>query len=119
MRLGDHCCRCDLCYLYHFDDLTMEVSRTCGDETMSDFGFRGSSANRFDARDHVPSTGCGGLAMEVKQIGHDAHGRSDCAVKRAVTVATVSVAVGEPLSLSMLGIPVPRDRTRCQTLVLA
>lgn len=117
---GDHCCRCDSYYLYHFDDLMMEVRRTCADETMSDFDYHESWANRFDAHgcDRVQSIDCDDLAMKVTQNGDDAHDYNGCAVKRVATAAVASVIDGVRLSSILASHSrVPHAQNHCRSLV--
>lgn len=98
MHLGDHCCHCDLYYLYRFDDSsTMEVRRTYADVKMNDSDFHGNLANHFYAHGHDrdPSIDYDG-AMVVTVVlpnGDDAHvDCNDCAVMHVVIVAIVFAA---------------------------
>lgn len=94
MHLGDHCCHCDLYYLYHFDDSTMEVRQTYAGVMTNDFDFHGNLANHCDAHGHdrVQSNDYDGamVVMVVLPNGDDAHADcNDCAAMHVVIVAIV------------------------------
>lgn len=97
MHSGDHCCHCDLYYLYHSDDSMMEARQTYADVTMNDLDFHGNLANHCDAHghDHVQSTDCDDdatMVMVVLPNDDDAiHADcNDCAAMHVAIVAIVS-----------------------------
>lgn len=121
MHLGDHCCHCDLYYLYRFDgsSSTMEVRQTCADVTMNDFDFHGNLANHCDAHghDHVQSIDYDG-AMVVKVVlpnGDDAHvDCNDCAVMHVIAAIVYAIGVGRFSLLRATHNRDRRDQNHCQ-----
>lgn len=101
MHSGDHCCHCDLYYLYHFDDSMMEVKQTYADVMMNDFDFRGNLVNRYDAHGHdrVQLIDCGGATMVMAALpnGDDVShvDCSDLAAMHVVFAAIVSAIDAE------------------------
>lgn len=116
MHLGDHCCHYDLYYLYHFDDLTMEVRRTYAGVTMNDFEFHENWANHFG--DHVPLIDYDDVVMVVIPIGDDAHDCNDCAVIHvAIAVTANATDVGRLFLISATYIHAPHAHNHFQCRV--